>query len=176
MKFIFYRFSLNQKLTLAHQQMTADHEKLKQDEADKSSKLQELMSVSKYSSPNSLLSPNRQYYSTQFLDNLSMLNNTNNTTSRNFDLVKLHKNLVNSNTRVNQKSSYPYYSSPSYNPTSTVASCMQCCQYSSNSSNSNNKSLLSSIFYALPTLHFHLLLSLTMMLLTHRCPQYLLVL
>lgn len=171
--------------------MTADHEKLKQDEADKSSKLQELMSVSKLSTPK--LSPisslKRQYYSTQFLDNLSMLNNNscisldNNSTttspSRKFDLVKLHKNLINSNTRcVNQKSSYPYYSHPSFNPTNSItSSCMQCCHYTnSNSSNSNNKSIITSILSAIPTLQFHLLLSLTMMLLTHRCPQYLLVL
>ncbi|XP_050079836.1 kinesin heavy chain isoform X1 [Anopheles maculipalpis] len=36
----------NQKLTLAHQQMTVDYEKLKQEEQEKSSKLQTLMSVS----------------------------------------------------------------------------------------------------------------------------------
>ncbi|XP_055681454.1 kinesin heavy chain [Lutzomyia longipalpis] len=34
---------LNQKLTLAHQQMSSDYEKLKQEEADKSNKLQELI-------------------------------------------------------------------------------------------------------------------------------------
>lgn len=34
---------INQKLTLAHQQMTADYEKLKQEEADKSAKLQEII-------------------------------------------------------------------------------------------------------------------------------------
>ncbi|XP_026470738.1 kinesin heavy chain-like [Ctenocephalides felis] len=33
----------NQKLTLAHQQMTADYEKLRQEEADKSTRLQELI-------------------------------------------------------------------------------------------------------------------------------------
>uniref|UniRef100_A0A2M4CLX8 Kinesin heavy chain n=1 Tax=Anopheles darlingi TaxID=43151 RepID=A0A2M4CLX8_ANODA len=37
----------NQKLTLAHQQMTADYDKLKQEEQEKSSKLQALMSVSR---------------------------------------------------------------------------------------------------------------------------------
>lgn len=34
---------LNQKFTLAHQQMQADYERLKQEEANKSVKLQELM-------------------------------------------------------------------------------------------------------------------------------------
>lgn len=34
---------LNQKFTLAHQQMQADYERLKQEEADKSVKLQELL-------------------------------------------------------------------------------------------------------------------------------------
>ncbi|XP_058826927.1 kinesin heavy chain isoform X1 [Topomyia yanbarensis] len=36
-------FFTNQKLSLAHQQMTADYEKLRQEEAEKSAKLQELM-------------------------------------------------------------------------------------------------------------------------------------
>lgn len=40
-------FSVNQKLTLAHQQMTADYEKMRQEEADISAKLQERMSVDK---------------------------------------------------------------------------------------------------------------------------------
>jgi hypothetical protein len=35
--------SLNQKYTLAHQQMQQDYERLKQEENDKSNKLQELM-------------------------------------------------------------------------------------------------------------------------------------
>lgn len=34
---------LNQKFTLAHQQMQADYERLKQEEANKSTKLRELM-------------------------------------------------------------------------------------------------------------------------------------
>jgi hypothetical protein len=37
---------LNQKYTLAHQQMQQDYERLKQEENDKSNKLQELMYVS----------------------------------------------------------------------------------------------------------------------------------
>lgn len=35
-------YSTNQKLNLAHEKLQADYEKLKQDEADKSVKLQEL--------------------------------------------------------------------------------------------------------------------------------------
>lgn len=45
--FSFSLFSVNQKLTLAHQQMTADYEKMRQEEADISAKLQERMSVDK---------------------------------------------------------------------------------------------------------------------------------
>jgi hypothetical protein len=41
--------SLNQKYTLAHQQMQQDYERLKQEENDKSNKLQELMYVSQFS-------------------------------------------------------------------------------------------------------------------------------
>ena len=44
---MFLPFSLNQKLTLAHQQMTADYEKMRQEEAEISAKLQERMSVAK---------------------------------------------------------------------------------------------------------------------------------
>lgn len=36
-------FSTNQKYTLAHQQLQQEYEKLKQEETEKSSKLQELM-------------------------------------------------------------------------------------------------------------------------------------
>jgi hypothetical protein len=47
--------------------------------------------------------------------------------------------------------------------------------------NNSDKSLVSSISsmvesMTIPSLHFHLILSLTMVLLTHQCPQYLLVL
>uniref|UniRef100_A0A182KFU9 Kinesin-like protein n=1 Tax=Anopheles christyi TaxID=43041 RepID=A0A182KFU9_9DIPT len=52
----------NQKLTLAHQQMTADYEKLKQEEQEKSSKLQTLMSVSPF--PDSLLLTPSQHTTT----------------------------------------------------------------------------------------------------------------
>lgn len=49
-----------------------------------------------------------------------------------------------------------------------------------NNNNNNSKSLLSTLCrtipLALPTLQLHLLISLTMVLLTHQCPQYLIVL
>lgn len=40
-----FHFSFNQKMTLAHQQMNSDYEKLKQEDAEKSAKLQDLMYV-----------------------------------------------------------------------------------------------------------------------------------
>lgn len=46
MKFSIY-FSFNQKMTLAHQQLSSDYEKLKQEETEKSTKLQDLMYVLK---------------------------------------------------------------------------------------------------------------------------------
>lgn len=127
--------------------MTTDYEKLKQDESTKSSKLQELMSVYK----------KRPYYynSDEFLDNFSLHNNDD------MNLMKIHKNIMNSNTKINQKQLF------------NANECIQCNNY--NCSN-NNKSIMSSILCAIPTFHFHLLLSLTMVLLTHRCPQFLLVL
>lgn len=43
--FFVFIFSFNQKLTLAHQQMSADYEKLKQEDTEKTAKLQNLMFV-----------------------------------------------------------------------------------------------------------------------------------
>lgn len=157
--------------------MSADYDKLKQDESDKSSKLQDLMSVSKYNSPiknlkNLLLTKNAKtphrpfshpnYY--QFNDDhFKDDDDYDDFINDEFELMKIRKNLLNSSQCNLDKFAYQ-------NNT--------CLANLRNNLKSNSKSsILSSFLTAIPTLHLHLLLSLTMVLLTHRCPpQYLIVL
>lgn len=131
----FYTCSSNQKLTLAHQQMTADYEKLRQEEADKSTRLQELMSVKNNFISSSLpCSPNRNLIKKSKLPYF------------NIPLTKSCKNVLNSTTKVTQ----------------TNSACVPV-------SNSSYKTYS----YYINTLHLHLLLSITMILVTKDCPHYL---
>lgn len=134
-------FSSNQKLTLAQQQLQADYEKLKADEAEKSNKLQELMSVDnldyKRSFPFTDNNPKYQSYTPvnnkweQFIP----YNNENKSVPK-FNKKK-QKDAINHLTKQLK-----------LNPTS--------------------------IFH-MHTFHFHLIISLTLLLFTHKCPNYLIV-
>ena len=187
--------------------MTVDHEKLKQDESDKSAKLQELMSVVNSKHKHKILNANNTnnkntsitnnsnkksnkitpfYDSNNFylspplssdyicqcgsVDNIYDQYAGNETTCKDIDadydendldaisrkikISKLRKELLNSN-KQNQL-------------------------YNTKTNSGKSKSLISTILstipLALPTLQLHILLSLTMVLLTHRCPQYLIIL
>lgn len=192
-------------MTLAHQQMSNDHEKLKQEEADKSARLQELMYVKSRKTPNSkltneiinakLATPKKSKFNTKIpssrwdneksienicdyydelqynyehlnnsqpscdVDNKCIKNNNNNQV---FQLTKMRKDILN-------RKLLDYRER------------LRSEKLSSKSLNCEEKSLVSSISslvdtMTIPTFHFHLILSLTMMLLTHQCPQYLLVL
>lgn len=185
-------------MTLAHQQMSNDHEKLKQEEADKSARLQELMYVKSRKSPNSkqtneiinaklATTPNKKSYDNEksiehicdYYDelqyncnNLSSHNNNNNFKNNNshklnenlnqfYQLTKKRKDILN-------RKLIDYRERLKYEKLLI-------------SKSSDEKSLVSAISsivetMTIPTFHFHLILSLTMMLLTHQCPQYLLVL
>lgn len=177
--FVSYIFSFNQKLTLTHQQMTADYEKLRQEETDKSSKLQELMSVpkhtntntnNKYQPKNNKLSQNTSpSHIINCLSPKKTNKHTNNMFLDEFDIDeqnfnKIRKNFFNTNAQYH----YDYD-----NDCTIIDNCKS-------NSNPNSKSLISTLYrtipLALPTLQLHLLISLTMVLLTHRCPQYLIVL
>lgn len=187
-------------MTLAHQQMSNDYEKLKQEEAEKSARLQELMYVkkshkianskltneiinAKLASPKkskkSLSLPSRRWDDNEksiehicdYYDELqyncehtkpSYDNNSNNNNNQIYQLTKMRKDILNRKLLDYRKK-------------------LKCDKISKSSLMNEEKSLVSSISslvetMTIPTFHFHLILSLTMMLLTHQCPQYLLVL
>lgn len=161
---------MNQKLSLAHQQMSADYDKLKQDESDKSSKLQDLMSVSKYNSPiknlkNLILTKNTKKPFTNYYHQFNDYDDDyDDFINDEFELLKLRKNLLNSSQCNLDKFALQNNS------------CLANLRNNLKINNSKS-SILTSFLTAIPTLHLHLLLSLTMVLLTHRCPpQYLIVL
>lgn len=191
--------SINQKLTLAHQQTSNDYEKLKQEESEKSARLQELMYVkspnttkltndlinSKLATPKKIIKNKISYkhsntwsdehrieqicdyydelqYNYDYFSNKSQISDVvDNKSIRNVyqqsQLNKLRKNILNRKLIEHRQR-------------------LKCEKLSC-----TDKSLVSSISsvvdsMTIPSLHFHLILSLTMVLLTHQCPQYLLVL
>lgn len=172
--------------------MAADYEKLRQEENEKSAKLQEFMSVSNKNQKNtSLLTttsvpPTNKHHQSKIIDSLSITppvspikkhkSYTNcyasNHLFEEFDIDeqnfnKIRKDFFNSHAQIHDK---------------TIATDIDCDDISSSdgTNNNGNKSILSTIFttlpFAYPTLQLHLLISLTMVLLTHRCPQYLIIL
>ncbi|GAB0093254.1 Kinesin-like protein [Sergentomyia squamirostris] len=182
---------LNQKLTLAHQQMSADYEKLKQEETDKSNKLQELMSVSKkfnksnnkkvlndkeavlsypvkynnqINSPTS--SPTRRY-------NLLNLNHDKNPIMLNDEkfLTKYHKNLLNAQQILFDDDDKDFTSEDDDDVETVVMksyakkNCL--IEYSDKASTFTKRVLTTFLEYfphfTIPTLHLHLLISLTML-------------
>lgn len=199
--------SVNQKLTLAHQQTSNDYDKLKQDEADKSARLQELMYVK----------PPKNSKLTNDLINAKLA-----TPKKSNKLDKQCNNKLNSkkSTSWNDERRIEhicdYYDELQYNydyfynksqapdhvtdnkPSKNVYQYSQLTKLRKNILNRkliehrqrlkcdklkdvSDKSLVSSLSsmvesMTVPSLHFHLLLSLTMVILTHQCPQYLLVL
>lgn len=139
-------FSSNQKLTLAQQQLQADYEKLKADEAEKSHKLQELMSVD-------VLDYKQRSF--PFSDNKSSISEPRsripvaNNKWEQFMPYKNEKKPVPKSNKKKQKDAI----------------------------NNLTKQLTrypTSIFQ-IHTFHFHLIISLTLLLFTHKCPNYLIV-
>lgn len=142
--FIVCYFSSNQKVTLAQQQLQADYDKLKAEEAEKSHKLQELMSVDnldyKRSFPftdnkSSIPDPQSQTPVTNKWEQFMPYKNEKKSVPK--SNKKKHKDIINNLTK--QLKRYP-----------------------------------SSIFH-IHTFHFHLIISLTLLLVTHKCPSYLIV-
>lgn len=183
--------------------MSNDHEKLKQEEAEKSARLQELMYVKKShkianskltneiinaklatpkkSKKSSLSSPHRRRWDDNeksiehicdYYDELqynsehlkpSYEDNKCNNSNQVYQLTKMRKDILN-------RKLLDYRERLKSEKLSSKSSLLN-----------EEKSLVSSISslvdtMTIPTFHFHLILSLTMMLLTHQCPQYLLVL
>lgn len=212
---IFLNFfnSVSQKMTLAHQQMSNDYEKLKQEEAEKSARLQELMYVNKnHNSPNRKLtseiinaklatpkksSKKSKIYNKGGWDNEKSIehicnyydelhdqyNNMSSLNDNKNDYYHDNKCNITNNNNINQ-----FYQLTKKRKDILNRKLIDYRERLKNDkllvtkSNSNEeKSLVSAISsivdtMTIPTLHFHLILSLTMMLLTHQCPQYLLVL
>lgn len=193
--------SFNQKLTLTHQQMTTDYEKLRQEETDKSSKLQELMSVppnnkncyqsiknNKHNVSSSPLSASSPHTSPSRIVNcLSPKKQQNCANSDNmlldeFDIDEQNLNKIRKNFFNTQCQHHTVNDDDSFTHIDNVYTMDK--HHHDNEPHSqhhqNSKSLLSTLCrtipLALPTLQLHLLISLTMVLLTHRCPQYLIVL
>lgn len=134
---------------------------MKADETEKSHKLQELMSVellnitnnSKRSLP-STLSP-----TLNATDNKSFYYNIKQSNSPQWEEFIPYKNEFDG---LNNKISVPKYEKDTLNNMRKI-----------NHNNSKNQSI-SSIFH-IHSFHLHLFLSLTLLLVTHRCPQFLVV-
>lgn len=188
---------------MAHQQTSNEYEKLKQEEADKSDRLQELMYVNSSTKCNKL---------TNDLIN-TKLATPKKTKKPVLTSDKKKSASWNDERRIEQicdyydelQYNYDYFYNKSQAPDDVTdnKSFKNVYQYSQLTKLRKNilnrrlidhrqrlkceklkegdKGLVSSISsvvesMTIPSLHFHLILSLTMVLLTHQCPQYLLVL
>lgn len=186
-------------MTLAHQQMSNDHEKLKQEEAEKSARLQELMYVKSRKAPSSKLT-NEIINAKLATPKKSKLSSKKVPSSR-WDNEKSIEHICDYYDELQYN--YEHLSPPSYDDNKCnnnqvyqltkvrkdilnrklldYRERLKTERLSSKGLLNAEKSLVSSISsivdtMTIPTFHFHLILSLTMMLLTHQCPQYLLVL
>lgn len=138
---------------MAQQQLQADYEKLKTDEAEKSGKLQELMSVHVLDFERSLPSSN---------DNKSFSNIT-----------------PTSPVYLKKPKSETWAEFIPYKHLNKNNSLSKCCPKSRKDTLNNltrlaKNSEYMSVFH-IHTLHLHLFISLTLILVTHKCPQYLVV-
>lgn len=137
-------FSSNQKLTLAQQQLQTDYEKLKAEEAEKSHKLQELMSVDNLDCKRSF----------PCSDNKSSRPDPQSRTSicNKWEQFMPYKNETGSAPKSNKKKQ----------------------KDAINNLTKQLKRYPASIFH-IHTFHFHLIISLTLLFVTHKCPSYLIV-
>lgn len=201
--------SVNQKLTLAHQQTNNDYEKLKQEEAEKSARLTELMYVKPNSPRNSKLTNDliNAKLATPKKSNKLNCNKINYSDKRRSTNVTDERRIEHICDYYDElQYNYDYFYNKSQAPdhvidnkaSKNVYQYSQLTKLRKNILNrklidhrqrlkieklkeSSEKSLVSSLSsmvesMTIPSLHFHLILSLTMVLLTHQCPQYLLVL
>lgn len=176
-------------MTLAQQQLQADYEKLKQEEAEKSNKLQELMSVDIPFSEKITLSncdqsrnihfdTNKHNIKNTFLRGCSCPANEHSTTDSPSKKAKCFENswsrfipdYSDFNDSILDRKMNNYHWSPTHSP-----------KIHKNTLNTLTKMTISRPFphhlslFHLHTLHLHLFLSLTLILVT-KCPQYVIVL
>lgn len=174
--------------------MVADYEKLKQEEAEKSAKLQEFMSVSIQNRKNQTRNhslkqpPKSENFDFVYSNNV----NENDENERMITNKVIATGLCNDN-RGADKQNIEKIRKDFFNIAQShcnkhnfehILNDANCCSddddsdddvSSTNKKLRNSKSLLSACLKTFP-LQLHLLISLTMVLLTHRCPQYLIVL
>lgn len=201
---VFFFHSVNQKLTLAHQQTSNDYEKLKQEEAEKSNRLQELMYVN--SPKNTKLTNdliNTKLATPKKSSKLSG-NKLSNKKSTSWNDERRIEHICDYYDELQYNYDYFHNKSEAPDHVTDNKSLKNVYQYSQLTKLRKNilnrrlidhrqrlkseklkevseKSLVSTLSsmvesMTVPSLHFHLILSLTMVLLTHQCPQYLLVL
>jgi len=200
--------------------MSNEHEKLKQEEAEKSARLQELMYVKSHKNNSKLnndlintkLATPKKIYSSKksnkrdsrknwnddkiidhicdYYDelqyNYEYFNNENNNDCKSENITDyLHSNFGGDNKSTTSNNSLNQY----YQLTKIRKDILnrklidhrerlKCVEKFKFNADKNSVTSISSLVESLtiPTFHFHLILSLTMVLLTHQCPQYLLVL
>lgn len=208
-------------MTLENQQLSNEYEKLKQEEAEKSARLQELMYVKKsHKKANSKLT--NDLINTKLATPKKIYSQKNKNLGKNWNDDKLIDHICDYYDELQYN--YEYFNNKSTNNEKSDESLTDylhsnnsgdnksTCNlnYHNNNLNqyyqltkirkdilnrklidhrerlkcvklNNDKRLITSISslvdsLTIPTFHFHLILSLTMVLLTHQCPQYLLVL
>lgn len=149
--------SSTQKLQLAQQQLQADYDKVKTEEADKSQKLQELMSVDVLNCKRSIpSSPDNKtsYRSDQKTPDPVYITRPKSETWAEF---------------------IPYKNECNKRAKATLN------DDKSRKDELNNLTKLAKVHYPMSifhihTLHLHLFISLTLLLVTHKCPHYIIVL
>ena len=145
--------SSNQKLSLAQQQLQSEYEKVKTEESEKSQKLQELMSVDNLNYKRSFPCSDNNRSKINLQPSPSHLKQPKSPPA--WEDFMPYKNEINSSV----PKSNPKFAKDAINNLTKLSKNGQCSM---------------SIFH-IHTFDLHLFISLTLLLVTHRCPQYLVV-
>ncbi|CAH2013222.1 unnamed protein product [Acanthoscelides obtectus] len=162
----------NQKLQLAQQQLQADYDKIKSEETEKSQKLQELMSVApSIKHHHSPLDTNILLHQQQKLDQLHASNPRTTPCPNANDLYP--STPINNTKSPIWEDFIPYKNEIRSKMDKEALNNAAKCKLESDKMVTVNSCSMS-IFH-IHTFHLHLFISLTLLLVTHRCPQYLVV-
>ncbi|ERL92537.1 hypothetical protein D910_09850 [Dendroctonus ponderosae] len=168
----------NQKLTLAQQQLQADYEKIKGEETEKSQKLQELMSVSL---DNKLRSKLKHILKTSASNspNISLENSPKNSPNKK-SYVKsvvspVWEDFVPYKYEVNSKISKDLKNSEKKVSLKADKNLQNYAAKSETVKSKSEKTLCTMSIFHIHTFHLHLIVSITLLLVTHKCPQYLVI-
>lgn len=145
-----FHYSSNQKLVLTQQQLQTDYEKVKAEESEKSNKLQDLMSVDDKNLKRSVLSSDNKFR---------------------HNLESSCPVLITQRQKAENWSKFMPYSSGKVEITNCLKSEKE--KYN-NLAKSGGSQCTLSIFH-IHTFHLHLFISLTLILVTHKCPSYIII-